>query len=445
MNALPEFDLTSLRQQFPILGRPLARDRRLVFLDNGASAQKPATVIDKEREVYEQYYANAYRGVYEFGARVDEELERARQLVAAYIGTPDPETVCFTCGATMSLNMVARGWGGRFLQPGDEILVSVTEHHANLVPWQQVARDRGATLRYFPLQSDGQLDLTQLESVLHPRTRIVSLAAVTNVLGTINPLETVFARARDVGAVCVVDAAQSVPHGPCDVTALQADFLVFSGHKLFGPTGVGVLWGRRERLEEMDPFAFGGHMISRVEPQSSTWAPIPAKFEAGTLPIAQAIALGTAIAFANTIDWAAAHTHEDNLVRYGWDALSAVPGLRLLGPTPGHRGPLLSFVMAGAHPEDLAHLLGRQGVFVRHGHHCAMLLHEHLGLTASVRASLAIYNTLADIDALIDGLHYARKRLRLTDPIVNFAPLFQNRDVSSQVDDETPLPPSNSD
>lgn len=408
-----KFDVEKVRKDFPILSEPLSKNRKLVYLDNGASAQKPSCVIQKETEVYEKYYANAYRGVYEFGAKVDEELEASRTAVAELIHAESSDLVAFTSGTTMSINIVAMGWGGKFLQEGDEILLNEMEHHANIVPWQQVAKQTGAKIVYLPMTEDLQLDIENLDQYLTSKTKIVAVTAMSNVLGTINPIEVLTKRAHDVGAVILVDAAQSVPHMPVDVSEVDVDFMTFSGHKVFGPTGIGVLYGKRNRLEEMDPYLFGGHMIEQVHHDHSTWAHIPAKFEAGTIPIAQAIGLGTAIDYLQSFDLHEVEAYEKELLQYAMQRVDNVPGMTVHGPAAEIKGPIVSFTIQGAHPEDLAQLLNRKGVFVRHGHHCAMLLHQKLGITASVRASFALYNTKEEVDALFEAIKFAMQRLRL--------------------------------
>jgi cysteine desulfurase/selenocysteine lyase len=407
------FDVQSVRQQFPILNKLLPKGLPLIFLDSGASAQKPQIVIDKERKVYENFYANAYRGVYQFGAQVDDELEATRECIRALIGADSAEEIIFTSGSTMSINMVAAAWGRKHLQSGDEILLNEMEHHANLVPWQQVAKEKGAQLRYIPLTADGQLDLARLDEVLSEKTRLVAVTGMSNVLGTINPVRQLAARAKQVGAITVVDGAQSVPHMPVDVQADGIDFLAFSGHKLYGPSGIGVLYGRRELLNEMDPFLTGGHMIERVYKDHATWAALPAKFEAGTIPIAQAIALRSAVEFVQGIGFAAIHQHEQAVLEYAHQQLLEIPGLTIHGPSTEHKGSIVSFTIENAHPEDLAQLLDRRGVFVRHGHHCTMLLHDFLGVPATVRASFALYNTREEVGGLIEAIQFARKKLRL--------------------------------
>lgn len=407
------YDVAAIRRQFPIFSQTLPKGVPVTFLDSGASAQKPQAVIDAERVVYETHYANAYRGVYRFGAQIDDELEATRETVRDLLGADSSEEIIFTAGSTLGLNMIAFGWGRRHLQPGDNIVLNLMEHHANFVPWQQVAKETGAELKFIPLTSDGELDLSQLDEVINSKTRIVTVTGMSNVLGTLNPVSLLSEKAHAVGAVLVVDAAQSVPHGATNVQQEGIDFLVFSGHKLYGPTGLGVLYGRRDLLEQMDPYVFGGHMIERVYPTESTWSHAPARFEAGTIPIAQAIALKTAIDFVREVGFDAIHTHESALVNAAFEKLQSVPGLKIYGPPADRRGAIVSFTIDGAHPEDLAQLLDRRGVFVRHGHHCTMPLHDWLGVPATVRASFAMYNTLEDVDALRDGLLFAMKKLRL--------------------------------
>ncbi|MCA9219346.1 MAG: SufS family cysteine desulfurase [Planctomycetales bacterium] len=407
------FNVDSIRRDFPIFAKPLPKGLPLVFLDTGASAQKPQVVIDKEREVYENYYANAYRGVYRFGALVDEQLERSRATIARFVNASRPEEIIFTAGTTASINAVAQAWGRANLRAGDEVLLNEMEHHANFVPWQQIAAETGASLRFIPLTEDGRLELERLDELLTPLTKMLTVTGMSNVLGTINPIETLAQRAHAVGALIFVDGAQSVPHMATDVRSLDIDFLAFSGHKLYGPSGVGVLYGKHALLEAMPPFQFGGHMIDRVFTDHSTWAAPPAKFEAGTLPIAQAIALGTAVDYVTQVGIEAMHEHENQVLRYAIARLNDVPGLRIAGPAAEHRGAIISFTIDGLAPEDLAQLLDRRGVFVRHGHHCTMPLHDRLGVRATVRASFGMYNTLSDVDALFDAIQFARQKLRV--------------------------------
>jgi cysteine desulfurase/selenocysteine lyase len=412
VNRSSMLDPSVIRAQFPILDEPLPNGQPLIFLDSAASAQKPQAVIDKERECYERYYANAYRGDYQFGVHVDEELEATRAKVRDFIGAPQSEEIIFTAGTTMSINLVANAWGRKFLTAGDEILLTQMEHHANLVPWQQVAHATGASLKYIPLTSDWQLDLDRLDEVLTERTRLVALTGMSNVLGTIPPIREITAEAHKRGALVLVDGAQSVPHLATSVRDLDIDFLAFSAHKLYGPSGVGVLWGRRRLLEAMDPFLCGGHMISEVFWDHSNWAAIPAKFEAGTLPIAQAIALGAAVDFVTGIGMPAIGAHDADITAYAHRRLATVSGLRIFGPEPARKGPIISFAIEGIHPQDLANLVDRKGVAVRHGHHCTMPLHSLFGVPATTRASGGVYTTRGDIDILVEAIEFARQKVR---------------------------------
>jgi cysteine desulfurase/selenocysteine lyase len=408
----PVFDVQRVRADFPILQQILPKGYPVTYLDTGASAQKPQCVIDREREIYESFYANAYRGVYRFGALVDEALEETRSTVARFIGADSSDEVIFTSGSTMSINLVAHGWGRKFVGPGDEILLNEMEHHANLVPWQMLAKERGAVLRYIPLTSDGRLDLATLDSVLTPRTKLLAVTGMSNVLGTINPVRELAERAHAVGAKILVDGAQSVPHLRTNVVADGIDFLAFSGHKLYGPSGVGILYGRMDLLQAMDPFLGGGHMIDRVYKDHSTWAEPPAKFEAGTLAITQAAALGTAVRYVETIGLEAAHAHEQQVLAHAHERLGTIDGLRIYGPSIEHKGAICSFTIRGVHPEDLAQLLDLKGVYVRHGHHCTMPLHDLFGVPATVRASFGVYSTREDVDRLVEAIDGACRKLR---------------------------------
>ncbi len=407
-------DAQAVRRDFPIFAARSTSDRPLVFLDTGASAQKPQVVIDREAAVYSRSYANAYRGVYEIGAEVDDAIEQTRESVRSLLNARSSDEIVFTSGTTMSINLVAQGWGRRFLKTGDEILLSVLEHHANIVPWQMVAAATGATLRWIPLTADGLLDLSTLPELLTRKTKLVAVTGMSNVLGTIPPVAELARAAHAVGARILVDGAQSVPHGPVDVVADDIDFLVFSGHKLYGPSGVGVLYGKAELLDQMDPVFGGGHMIADVCTTGSTWAPAPARFEAGTLPIAQIIALQPAIEYVQGLGWEAVHSHEIELLSAAHERLSSIDGLRILGPAPPHKGAIVSFVMDDISAQDIAVLLDLRGICVRHGHHCTMPLHTHLQIPASVRASFGVYNTLDDVDRLASGLESVRKRLTRT-------------------------------
>ncbi|HEY4260374.1 MAG TPA: SufS family cysteine desulfurase [Schlesneria sp.] len=407
------FDVEAVRRDFPILHQRLSGDMPLVYLDTAATAQKPRSVMAKVMECYEQYNSNVHRGIHQLGDRMTVELEAAREKVQRFIGAGELEEIVFTSGTTMSLNMVAHGWGRKFLRPGDEILLNMMEHHANLVPWQLAAAATGATLKYIPLTADGRLDLSSLDQLLTSKTKLVAVTAMSNVLGTVNPINELARRAHDVGALICVDAAQSVPHMPTNVRSPQIDFLAFSGHKLYGPTGIGVLYARRQLLEAMDPFLAGGHMIREVFLDSSTWADPPAKFEAGTCPFIEAVGLGAAIDYVNSIGLLQIGQYEHQLSVNAHEKLAAVPGVKIHGPSVDHKGAILSFTVDGVHPHDLSDVLDRRGVAVRAGHHCTMPLHELLNLTATTRASLAFYNTLAEVDALVDGVHAARKVFRL--------------------------------
>ncbi|MDA1015823.1 MAG: SufS family cysteine desulfurase [Planctomycetota bacterium] len=408
------FDVNAIRSDFPIFSRLLPKGVPLTYLDSGASSQKPQCVIDKERDVNEQYYANAYRGVHQFGARISEELDEVRDKVRAFIAAESADEIVFTSGTTMSINLVAQGWGRKYLSPGDVIVINEMEHHANFVPWQFIAEQTGAQIEFIPLTDDGRLDIEKAADVITKRTKLVAVCGMSNVTGVINPIETICSLARDVGALVLVDAAQSVPHALVNVVADGIDFLAFSGHKLFGPSGIGVLYGRRELLDAMDPVFCGGHMINTVSKSQSTWADPPAKFEAGTPAITQTIGLGTAIDYVNSIGLTAIHDHEQQLLRYAHEQLEKIPGMRIHGPGPVQKGPIVSFTIDQVAAEDLAQLLSRKGVFVRHGHHCTMPLHDWLGIPATTRASFAMYNTTVDVDALVSGIHFARERLRLT-------------------------------
>ncbi|MFP6668924.1 MAG: SufS family cysteine desulfurase [Pirellulales bacterium] len=399
--------IETARADFPVFGQQLPTGGKVVYLDSASSAQKPVAVIEKEREVEETYYANAFRGRYYFGNRIDDEIEAAREKVRALIGAASADEIIFTSGTTMSINLVADCWGRKFLQPGDEVVINEMEHHANLVPWQRVAAERGAVLKFIPLTADGELDLSQLEQTITADCKLVAVSGMSNVLGTINPIDSIAARAAEVGALILVDAAQSVPHAAVDATSPPVDFLAFSGHKLYGPTGIGILYARREMLQAMDPFFGGGHMIERVGREHSTWAEPPAKFEAGTIPIVQAIALGAAVDYVQSIGFDAIHAHERQLLRSAHQRLESIPGLTIYGPPVERKGAIVSFTISGISAEDLAWRLDRAGVFTRHGHHCTMLLHDWLGTAATTRASFGLYNTMEDVVALEQALRAA--------------------------------------
>ncbi|MEZ6057827.1 MAG: SufS family cysteine desulfurase [Planctomycetaceae bacterium] len=407
------FDAELVRLEFPALNQALECGFPVTYLDTASSAQKPQRVIDKEREVYEQYYANAYRGVYTYGDRVSAELESSREKVARFLGATSEREIVFTSGSTMGINLVAQAWGRKFLSPGDEIVLNELEHHANFVPWQRVAEQTGAVVRLLPLTDDGQIDLSRAEDVFNPRTRLLAITGMSNVLGTVPPIRELTRRAHDYGAKVLIDGAQSVPHMPIHVVQEEVDFLVFSGHKAYGPSGVGVLYGRYDLLAEMDPFLCGGHMIAEVTSTGSTWAEPPAKFEAGTPAIAQAIALGEAIDYLNEFTLCPVHKHEQALLRHAHASLEAIPGLTIYGPAPSEKGAIVSFTIEGASAYDLAQQLNFRGVFVRHGHHCTMPLHARLNVPATVRASFGLYSTLEDVDRLTQAIEFAMRELKI--------------------------------
>jgi cysteine desulfurase/selenocysteine lyase len=407
-NLLP----ATLRADFPILQQTVHGDRPLVFLDNAASTQRPRQVIDVLRRVYERDYANVHRGIHTLSERSTEQYEDAREKARDFIGAANAREIIFTSGTTAGINLVARSWGEANIRAGDEIILTTMEHHSNLVPWHQLAERTGAVLKHVPITDDGLLILDELDKLLTGRTRLVAVCSVSNVLGTINPVREIARRAHAAGALVLVDAAQSVPHIPTNVRELGADFLAFSGHKMLGPTGIGVLYGREELLNAMPPFLGGGSMINRVWPDRFTPAELPAKFEAGTPPIAPAIALGAAIDYLNLIGLENIARHEHELVRYAYDRLREIDGITILGPPPEHRAGLVSFVLPQPHAHDVAQLLDQQGIAVRAGHHCTWPLHDRLGITASTRASFYLYNAPAEVDLLADVIAQIRSRFR---------------------------------
>ena len=399
-------DARALRKDFPVLEQRV-NGRPLVYLDSAATAQKPRPVIEAVRRFFEEYNANVHRAIHALGERATAEYEEARRKVARFINAPSERTVVFTKNATESINLVAYSWARARLKPGDEILISPIEHHSNLVPWQLAARATGASLRFFPVTEDGRLRLDNLDELFTDRTRLVAVTHVSNVLGTIVPVETIVAAARRVGAVVLVDGAQSVPHMPVDVQALGCDFFAFSGHKMGAPTGIGVLYGREELLEAMDPFLGGGDMISSVRLLTSEWADLPYKFEAGTPPIAEAIGLGAAVDYLTGIGMDRVHAYERQLTSYARERLEQIPGVTIYGPR--ERGGLLTFNVDDIHPHDLATVLDQHGVAVRAGHHCAQPVMEWLGVPATARASFWVYNTEEDVDRLVEGLWAAKE------------------------------------
>ena len=394
-----------IRADFPLLGR-LMNGKPLVYLDSAATSQKPRAVLDALLEYYQNYNANVHRGIYLIAEEATARYEGSRARLAAFLGAARPEEIVFTRGTTEAINLVASAWGRANIGPGDEIVLSVMEHHSNIVPWQLLAAERGARLRYIPVTDDGRLDLVAYERLLGPRTKLVSITHQSNVLGTVNPVRIIAERAHGVGALILVDAAQSVPHQAVNVAALGADFLAFSGHKMLGPTGSGGLWARYELLEAMPPYHGGGEMIMKVELERSTFKDPPHKFEAGTPNIAGSIVLGVAADYLLGIGFDAIARAERELTAYGLRRLREVPGLMILGPQDtADRGGALAFTMDVVHPHDIAQVLDQDGIAIRAGHHCAEPLHRRFNIAASARASLQIYNTREDIDALIAGLH----------------------------------------
>jgi cysteine desulfurase/selenocysteine lyase len=403
--------LPDVRGNFPILARDDG-GKPLVYLDSGATAQKPQVVLDALAASLGLHNANIHRGVYPLAVESTERFESGRSAVARFVGAADPETI-FTKNATEALNLVAYAWGRRNVGEGDLIVLTPMEHHSNIVPWQLLAREVGAELAYVELAEDGRLDLDSLDALLAREPRLVAVTHVSNVLGTVNPVQDIAARAHAAGAVVVVDGAQAVPQRPVDVKAIDADFYAFTGHKLYGPTGIGVLYGRRELLDAMPPFLGGGDMISSVDFESSRWNDLPWKFEAGTSPFAEATALGTAVGWLTGLGMEAVHAHEADLTGYALERLAELPGVRIFGPALEHRGALVSFAVDGAHPHDVAEILARENVCVRAGHHCAQPLMRRLGVPATSRASFAVHNRREDVDRLVDALGEVRRVLAL--------------------------------
>jgi len=403
----PIRDISSIRDDFPILSREV-HGHPLVYLDSAASAQKPAYVINAMTDVYQNYYANVHRGLHVLSEQSTDAYEATRNKVAGLINAPSADEVILTAGATMSLNLIARSWGGTFLREGDEILISVADHHANIVPWQMIAEEKGAVVRAAPVNADGSVSIDAITSLINDRTRIVSMPHVSNVLGTVFPVEDIARAAHQAGAIFVVDGCQGVVHMPVDVQAIGCDFYVFSAHKLYGPNGVGVCWGKMELLETMPPFLGGGDMIDRVTIETSTYADPPQRFEAGTPPIVETIGLGAAIDYVQSIGMDRIRDHERDLLGYAHQRLSAVEGLELVGTAPGKSG-VVSFVMDCAHAHDISTIVDRKGIAVRAGHHCAQPLMDFLGHSSTARASVGVYSRREDFDALADALETVRK------------------------------------
>lgn len=398
-------DAVTLREDFPALHQDVS-GHPLIYLDNAATTQKPKAVLDALRHYYEHDNANVHRGIHELSRRATDAFEAARIRVASWVNAPNASELIWTRGTTEGINLVAYAWGLANLAEGDEVVVSVLEHHSNLIPWQLVCRYTGARLRRVDIDDEGRLRIDQLEDLLSERTKVVSVGHVSNSIGTINPVQEIVELAKTVGALTVIDGAQGAPHTPVDVSELGCDFYAFSAHKMCGPTGIGALWGRREVLESMEPYQGGGEMISVVELEESTWAQVPHKFEAGTPNIAGAVGFGATIDYLESVGREAIRGHELRLVTYAMERLSELPWVRVFGPQdPKDRAGVVAFEVEGAHPHDVATILDAEGIAIRAGHHCTQPLMRRLQVPATSRASFYIYNTESEIDRMIDALH----------------------------------------
>jgi cysteine desulfurase/selenocysteine lyase len=406
-DSLTPLDVAVIRKDFPVLGRTV-HGKPLVYLDNAATSQKPRAVIDALVDYYERYNSNVHRGVHTLSMEATDRYEEARTKVARFINAPSPETVVWTRNTTEAINLVSHSWARATLQPGDEILATELEHHSNLVPWQQVAQQTGAVLRFIPMHQDFTLDLSDLDRLLTPRTRLVALTMMSNVLGTITPSKEITAAAHRVGAKVLLDAAQAVPHLPTDVQDLDCDFMAFSAHKMLGPTGIGVLYARAELLEEMPPFLTGGEMVNEVTLERASWANLPMRFEAGTPNVADAIAMGAAVDYLSALGMERVRAHEVQLTSYALERFKEMEEVVVYGPTDiEQRGGVVSFYTGDIHPHDVGTVLDQLGIAIRAGHHCAMPLMNKLEVPATGRASFYIYNTVEEVDALVEGLKQA--------------------------------------
>jgi len=404
------FDIVRIRADFPILDQEAHPGKRLVFLDSAASSQKPRQVIDAMTAYYTHDHANVHRGIHTLSERATDAYEGAREKIRAFINARSHREIIFTRNTTESINLVAGSWGRANLGPGDAVVLSVMEHHSNIVPWQILAAERGFTIRYIPVTSTGELDLDAYTAFLRDDpVKLVSVMHVSNVLGTVNPVAAMIQQAHEAGALVMIDGAQSVPHLAVDVQALDVDFLAFSSHKIAGPTGLGVLYGKRALLEDMPPYMGGGEMIRRVTLEGSQWNDLPHKFEAGTPAIAEAVGLGAAVDYLSALGMDKVLAHERIIVEYAMDRLAEVPGLTIYGPDTDRRNGVTTFSLKDMHAHDLAQLLDAEGVAIRAGHHCAMPLHQHLGVPATARASFYVYNTREDVDRLVEGLYAAHR------------------------------------
>jgi cysteine desulfurase/selenocysteine lyase len=413
-------DVERIRKDFPILDRRLAGGRPLVYLDSANTSQKPRAVLDALSDHYERHNANVARALHQLGEEATAAYEGARDMVAAFIGAPSRDEVVFTKNASEALNLVAHTLASGLaddpryrLGPGDEVVITEMEHHSNIVPWQLACQRTGATLRWFGLTDEGRLDLSNLDELVTERTKIVSMVHQSNVLGTVNSVSPIVTRAREVGALVLLDCSQSVPHTPVDVTELGADLIAFTGHKMCGPTGIGVLWGRSEVLDALPPFLGGGEMIETVAMEGSTFAAIPHKFEAGTPPIAQVVGLGAAVGYLSGLGMHNIAAHEKALTTYALQRLGEVGGVRIIGPRlPISRGGTVSFTLDGVHPHDVSQVLDERGVAVRAGHHCARPVCVRYGIPATTRASFYVYTTSAEIDELVEGVEHVKRVFR---------------------------------
>ena len=404
------YDVEAVRRDFPILSIAV-HGKPLVYLDNAASAQKPRAVIDAERDLYERYYSNIHRGVHLLSVQSTEACEAARGKARAFLGARESRELIFVRGTTEGINLVAQSFGRQVLKAGEEVLISGLEHHSNIVPWQMLCEQTGAALRVAPIDDAGDVDLEAYERLLGPRTKLVALSHVSNALGTINPVKRMTAMAHASGAAVLIDGAQAAPHLALDVVDLDCDFYAFSGHKVYGPSGIGVLYGKAERLEAMPPWQGGGDMIASVTFEKTTYNVLPHKFEAGTPNIAGAVGLGAAIDYVSGLGIDAIAAHEDDLLRYGTELLQGIPGLRIVG-TARRKAGVLSFVLDGVHPHDIGTVLDYEGIAVRTGHHCAQPVMDRYGLPATARASLGCFNTREDLDALARGIRKVQEMFR---------------------------------
>lgn len=403
-------EIERIRADFPAISCSV-HNKPLIFLDSAASSQKPLPVLEAMERIYRQCYANVHRGIYAFSEEATLAYENARDRVASFINAPMREEVIFTRNTTEAINLVAYSWGRTHIRPGDRILLTQMEHHSNIVPWQLLAQEKGAELVYLPITDDGLLRMDLLDSLLDERVKLVAVTMVSNVLGTVNPIREIVQKAHAAGAVVLVDAAQGVPHLPVDVQDLDCDFLAFSGHKMCGPTGIGVLYGKESLLEEMPPFLGGGDMIRKVEWDSATWNSLPWKFEAGTPAFVEGVGLGAAVDYLSGIGMEAVAAHGRELTAYAMERLGQLEGLTIIGPPAHQRIGVVAFTLRSIHPHDVAHLLDQEGIAVRAGHHCAQPLHRRLGLTATVRASFYIYNTPDEVDRLAEALEHIGKMM----------------------------------